>query len=100
MKLVFVCSPYSGDVEKNAQNAQRFCRYVVDSGHIPIAPHLLFPQFMDEETEREEAMVRSIELLKRCDWVWIFGDKLTSGMNREIGVAIYEEIPFERILNV
>lgn len=100
MKLVFVCSPYSGNVEKNAQNAQRFCRYVVDAGHVPIAPHLLFPQFMDEATEREEAITRSIELLKRCDAIWIFGDKITSGMNQEIGFAIYEEIPFERILNV
>lgn len=44
--LVYVCSPLSGDVERNAENARRYCRFAVDSGCIPLAPHLYFPQFI------------------------------------------------------
>ena len=42
--LVFICSPYAGDRERNAQRARAFCRFAVSEHCIPIAPHLLFPQ--------------------------------------------------------
>lgn len=41
--IVYVCSPYSGDVETNVAAARRYCRFAVDKGFIPIAPHLLYP---------------------------------------------------------
>ena len=44
--LVYVCSPYSGDVEKNTARARSFCWCAVVKRAIPVAPHLLFPQFM------------------------------------------------------
>ena len=43
--IVYVCSPYVGDTEKNTANVRRYCRFVVDKGSIPLAPHLFFPQF-------------------------------------------------------
>lgn len=30
----------------NQEAARRYCRYAVDAGYVPIAPHLFFPQFM------------------------------------------------------
>ena len=52
--LVYICSPYAGgDKEQNIANAQRYCRYAVDSGFLPLAPHLYFPQFMDESNKDE-----------------------------------------------
>ena len=53
--IVFVSSPFSGDVEKNTELAQSYCRFVVEQGHTPIAPHLLFPQFLDEKSAWERA---------------------------------------------
>ena len=50
--LVYVASPFAGDVEKNVMNARRYCRFVAESGAVPLAPHLLLPQFMSEATER------------------------------------------------
>ena len=35
--IVYVCSPYSGDIEANILNARRYCRFAVDRGCIPIA---------------------------------------------------------------
>ena len=34
MKLIYVCSPYSGDIEANTDYARKACRHVVDSGRI------------------------------------------------------------------
>lgn len=32
--LVYICSPLSGAVEVNQENARRYCRFAVDSGYI------------------------------------------------------------------
>lgn len=41
-ELVYICSPYSGDTENNIKKARDFCRYALDQGQIPLAPHLMF----------------------------------------------------------
>lgn len=84
MPLVYVCSPFAGDVDRNIQNARRYCRFVVDSGGIPLASHLLLPQFMSEETERELALFMGMILMDRCEEVWVFGRLISAGMQKEI----------------
>ena len=85
--LVYICSPYSGDVDLNTEKAREFSRYALDRGNIPIAPHLLFPQFMSEETERNLAMHFNYVLLGICKELWVFGEEITHGMDEEIRVA-------------
>ena len=84
--IVYICSPYSGDVEGNTEKARGYSRYAVDQGVIPIAPHLLFPQFMKEETERELAMFMDIAILSKYKELWVFGES-TAGMQKEIAYA-------------
>lgn len=84
--VVYICSPYSGDVEGNTEKARRYSRFAVDRGVVPIAPHLLFPQFMDEGTERDLAMFMDLVLLTKCAELWVFGQK-TQGMAIEVGKA-------------
>ena len=86
-KIIYVCSPYSGDIEKNVEFARQASRFVVDRGHIPITPHLFLPQFMSEENERELALEFNSEILFACDEVWYFGNKITGGMAYEIALA-------------
>lgn len=86
MPIVYICSPYSGDVTGNTEKAKRYSRYAVDQGAIPIAPHLLLPQFMDEETERDLAMFMDIAILSHCKELWVFGEP-TAGMQMEIAYA-------------
>lgn len=85
--LVYICSPYAGEVEENTENARRYSRFAVDSGAIPLTPHLLFPQFLSDNTERELAMVMNKTLMGKCREVWVFGDKRTPGMVSEIARA-------------
>ena len=54
--IVYICSPYSGDVEGNVVAARRYCRFAVEQGYIPIAPHLLFPQFLDDSRPDEREL--------------------------------------------
>ena len=76
--VVYICSPYSGNIRLNTANARRYCRYAVDKGCIPLAPHLLFPQFMNEENERETAMFMNYVLLTKCRELWVFGRTITT----------------------
>ena len=46
--IVYICSPFAGDIENNTAAARRYSRFAVEAGYIPIAPHLLFPQFLDD----------------------------------------------------
>ena len=85
--LVYICSPYSGDIQSNTGKARRYCRFAVDEGAIPFASHLLLPQFMSEETERETAMFFNKVFLGRCEQMWVFGDEITAGMAQEIDRA-------------
>ena len=86
MPMVYICSAYSGDVEGNAEKARRYSRFAVDTGKIPIAPHLLLPQFMEEESERERAVFMDIAILSKCREWWVFGER-TAGMLNEIAYA-------------
>ncbi len=89
LPLVYVCSPYAGDVENNVNNAKKYSRYTMDNHAIPVTPHLLYPQFMDDmnESERELVMHFNYVLLGKCTELWAFGGIVTRGMVREIRLA-------------
>ena len=86
--LVYICSPYAGDAEMNAENARRYSRFAVENMAIPFAPHLLMPQYMDEETERELALRMGIIFLSKCEQLWVFGERISNGMAYEIKKAV------------
>lgn len=85
--LVYICSPFSGDIKGNIEKAKRYSRFAVDAGAIAFAPHLLLPLYMQEETERELAMFMDMVFLGKCDELWVFGDVISQGMQAEISKA-------------
>ena len=93
--MVYICSPYRGSVEKNTENARSYCRMAAERGYIPIAPHLLFPQFMGEETEptRELALHMGMILLTKCQELWYFGNQISEGMKLELNRAMQRGTP-------
>ena len=52
-----------------------------------MAPHLLFPQFINEATERWLGLKMGFVLLGKCEQVWVFGDLISEGMAAEIEKA-------------
>ena len=89
LPLVYVCSPYAGDVENNVANAKKYSRFAVENNAIPVTPHLLYPQFMDDANEQEREMARHFNyvLLGKCTELWVFGGVVSRGMAHEINVA-------------
>lgn len=71
---------------KNIENARRYSRFAFEQGRIPIAPHLLFTQFLDDHNpiEREMGMHFGNVLMSLCREVWVFGDIISPGMDAEI----------------
>ena len=99
--LVFVCSPFTApplepqDTQRNAERARGFCRFAVSQNCIPIAPHLLFPQFMEEDdpAQRRLGIFFGLVLQSKCKEVWVFGRNITKGMEVEIAKAKERGIP-------
>ena len=85
--LVYICSPYSyGCINDNIENARRYSRFAVEQGYIPIAPHLLFPQFLNDADpkERQLGLFFGNALMSKCSEVWVFGSRISAGMEAEI----------------
>ena len=91
--LVYVASPFAGDESRNTENARRYCRFAVDSGAIPLAPHIFLPRFMSEARERDAAMFMNTVFLGKCEQLWVFGERITDGMAAEIAKAQKRRIP-------
>lgn len=91
---VFICSPYAGETEKNIVKACEYCKFAVSENRIPYAPHLLFPQFLDENdpAQRELGIRMGLVFLQKCREVWVFGT-VTAGMRMEINLAQRCHIP-------
>lgn len=93
--LVFICSPFAGDTGRNTLRAQGYCRFAVSRNCIPIAPHLLFPQFMEESNpeQRRLGIFFGLVLQKKCKEVWVFGRNISRGMAVEIEKAKERGLP-------
>ena len=92
--IVFICSPYSGDVRRNIEAARRYCRFAVEVGYIPFAPHLFFPQFMDDHIleERDLALSFGESFMDNCSEVWVFGNRISPGMSTELKAAVRKRL--------
>ena len=90
--LAYICAPFRGDVEQNIERAKEYARYVYDKGFIPVTPHVMFPFLNDDNpSERESAMQMDMELLSKCEYMYVFG-KMTDGMQKEFDFAVENEI--------
>jgi len=93
--LVYIASPYAGDTKRNIERARGYCRLALSKGCIPLAPHLHYPQFMDDGDagQRQLGLRFALILLDKCDELWVFGDRVSEGMGSEIAKAKKRGIP-------
>lgn len=100
MKKIYVCSALRGDMEENIRKARIYCEYVaLEYRMLPIAPHIYFTQFLNDENleEREFGLSAGLSLLSECDELWYFGNQISRGMTEEICFAIKHDIPVKYI---
>ncbi len=95
MKFIYVASPYAGEIEKNVAFAKEACEFTRQEGHAFFAPHLFYPDFLDDNIpeQREQGLKMGITALDRCDELWVFGSHISSGMKSEIAYAQQKGIP-------
>lgn len=104
-RTIYVCSPYKAvslteadrewEREENVKRAKLACRILVKLGYLPLAPHLYFTRFLEDgdEKEREEGIMLGMRWLKASDELWVFGERISDGMSREISYARELGIP-------
>jgi len=98
-KLVYICSPYAGDIDYNTKMAKEYCRYAMKCECVPIAVHLIYPSFLDDTNpaERAAGIQMGLRVLATCEELWIGGTHISEGMKIEISEAERLGIPVKRI---
>lgn len=98
-KIVYIASPFAGDIEANMEFAKDACRYAISQGAAPIAVHLLYPQILNDSIpeERETGIQMGLRVLKACDELWVCGEHISHGMQKEIETANSFGIPIKSI---
>lgn len=85
--LMYVCSPYRGDVKRNKEYARYLTRLAINNGFIPITVHLYLTEALDDnkQDERTKGMAAGLSILSRCKYILI-GDAygISEGMAGEI----------------
>ena len=89
-KLVYICAPLRGDVEKNIEFARQKAQEVFQAGDIPVCPHLMFPPIADPENPVQDQAAREmgLRLVESCQEVHVYGPEWTEGMWAEIRHAM------------
>ena len=84
-------------MEKNTERVKKYCRMADIYGCLPIAPHLYFTTFLNDDStvDRYDGMYMGLELLKYCKEVWIYCNELSEGMIKEIKRAKELNIPLK-----
>ena len=104
MKRVFICSRLRPDerhtLEQNLRRASLGCITAMTKGYAPIAPHLMYIHFLNDDTpsDREAGINAGLALLRVCDELWQWGATISEGMAREIALAKKLGIPI-RVFN-
>jgi hypothetical protein len=96
MNRIFIASPFKthkdAEKERFINYARELCRFVLNAGHVPYAPHLIYHQFLDDsnEIERAQGIRAGLAFLFVCQELWFGSDfGITEGMKEEIEHARY-----------
>ena len=96
-KTVFIGHPIGGDIRGNAEKVLKICAEVHTQDIIPVAPYLISLQYLNDEVleDRQLGMEANHECFRRkyVDELWLFGDRISSGMKQEVLLAKEMNIP-------
>ncbi len=88
--LVYVCSPFRGEVRRNKEYARELTKAALNSGFAPVTVHLYLTEVLDdnEPQERSRGMAAGRDIMLGCKYILI-GDKYgeSEGMKEEITLA-------------
>ncbi|SEV88655.1 hypothetical protein SAMN05428988_0129 [Chitinophaga sp. YR573] len=94
MKIVYIAHPISGDIAGNLEKIRQIVRKInlECADIVPFAPYWVDCHALDDTipSERERGIKNDTEFFKRgvIDEVWLFGDRISFGMQCEIEMAV------------
>ena len=65
---------------------QHVTKFVLDEGHVPIVPFMLFDYYLLHTVPKETVREAFNNLIVRCDQMWVFG-QMSLGLKVQIGIA-------------
>lgn len=99
-RITYVCSKYRAknevELQQHIQDAVNACRKVHEKGNIPMAPHLYWPRFLDDNDpqDRDYGIAAGLEALAMCDEMIVIirqdgpeSEWISQGMQAEIDAA-------------
>ena len=94
-RLVYICAPLRGEVEKNIEFVRQKAQEVFQAGDIPVCPHLMFPPIANLENPEHYQAAREmgLRLVESCQQVNVYGTVLPERMWTEVNHAILLDIP-------
>lgn len=92
MDKVYIISQYRASTEQqqefNRNVARFFCKQIIDEGKVPVAPHIYYTQFLDDEypDDRKRGLELGIWELRRSDEILlvIIDGVISEGMQGEL----------------
>ncbi len=93
---VFICVPYSGDIDSYLNKVQKYCWQAVRENCVPVVPYLMYSFVISSYEPKAsdlEYILAKIELTG-CEQLWLFDEnRITENMVEEIQVAAEWKIP-------
>jgi len=99
MKIVYIAHPLSGDIEGNLKKVIAIIRHInmTEPEVVPFAHYFVDCYALDDTIleERNRGIKNDIALLKAgfINEVWLYGDRISNGMQHEIDLAGELNIP-------
>ena len=90
-ELLYVCSPYRGEVKRNKEYARELTRLALDNGFCPVTVHLYLTEVTNDDIpeERQQGMDAGMAILDKCKYILIGGRYgISEGMSGEIERAL------------
>ena len=99
--MVYICSPLRGEYAQNIKNANRYCKIAAGLGVLPLAPHTIFTQYLNDTIpeQRRRGLDLGLALLEKCEELWVMGPQISEGMQGEIQRAKALGMPTYQIEN-
>lgn len=87
--FAYVCAPFESSAGLPFHKVREYCLALYELGFIPIAPNLMFCQFLSEAVPAQHAARQDMAqaLLRRCRVLVVCGDTVTEEMESEILLA-------------
>ena len=98
MKKVYIAHALSGAWDEGVKAAKEYAFRAATIGCMPIVPYALMDGLLDDtiEDERNLGMQLDIRQLINCDEIWLCGERISEGMEKEREIAALLHIPEKR----